>query len=85
MKSAFSLMTFSFAIVAIWHWRSVPHSRFLKGLYNFPEGFYSLSPSKWISLFCNFSKMSEFDKIQIFGIKMESSDNNSFTAEKIEV
>lgn len=29
--------------------------------------------------------MSEFDKIQIFGIKTESSDNNSFTAEKIEV
>lgn len=54
----------------------------LKGNYYFPERFYSLSASKWIWLFCNFSKISEFDKIQIFGTKMERSDNNSFTAEK---
>lgn len=39
MKSAFSLMTFSFAIVAIWHCRSEPHSRFLKGTVTFLKDF----------------------------------------------
>jgi len=53
-----------------------------KGNCYWPEGFYSLSPSKWIFLFHNFSKIGGFDKSQIFGTEMESSDNNSYTAEK---
>lgn len=70
MKSAFSLMTFSFTIVAIWHCRLEPHSRFLKGTVIFLKDFIPCLLLNGFCYFCNFSKIGEFDKIQIFGTKM---------------
>lgn len=48
VKSAFFLMTFSFAIVAIWHSRSEPHARSLVLLCLTPRRMESLSPSPFL-------------------------------------
>lgn len=51
MKSAFSLMTFSFAVVAIWHCRLELHSRFRKGTITFLKDFI---PFLLLNGFCYF-------------------------------
>lgn len=56
MKSAFSLMTFSFAIVVIWHCRLEPHSRFLKGTVIFLQDFIPCLLLNGFCYFCSFSK-----------------------------